>query len=213
MTGSGLMDFLISMILLIATGFIFFLVIDRLAPDPILNKIGKVAVGVVLLIVFLLAIKAVLFGGAAGGHLAPQGFIWFCIGVIVILVVMFIIGAVLDWIAGSMGIGAPIVTIVKYVIFAVALIALLVIADQTLMGGSYTGAFNSFRPRSQLGAPAQFGQYPAYNAAAQLTIGNVPQQLTVGTTPLPEFGLLKCPHGSYLTGNEQDILQCVKEKN
>jgi hypothetical protein len=143
LTGSALMDFLISIILLIATGFIFFLVIDRLAPDPILNKIGKVAVGVVLLIVFLLAIKAVLFGGGAGAALAPAGFIWFCIGVIVILVVMFIIASVLDWLAASMGIGAPIVQIVKYVIFAVALIALLVIADKTLMGGSYTGAFNS----------------------------------------------------------------------
>jgi hypothetical protein len=144
LTGSALMDFLISIILLIATGFIFFLVIDRLAPDSILNKIGKVAVGVVLLIVFLLAIKAVLFGGGgAGAALAPQGFIWFCIGVIVILVVMFIIAAVLDWIAASMGVGAPIVTLVKYVIFALALIALLVIADKTLMGGNYTGAFNS----------------------------------------------------------------------
>lgn len=172
MSGAGLMQFLISIILLIATGFIFFLVIDRLAPDPTLNKIGKIAVGVVLLVVFLLAIQAVLFGGGSGGaKLAPQGFIWFCIGVIVILVVMFIIGAVLDWLAASMGLGAPIVTIVKYVIFAVALIALLVIADQTLMGGGYTGnmGFQPFRGgRSQLEMPRLAMQLHATGAAVDL---------------------------------------------
>lgn len=142
MTGSGLMDFIISIILLLATGFVFFLVIDRLAPDPLLNKIGKIAVGIVLLIVFLLAVKAVLFGGAgAVAHLAPQGFLWFCIGVIVVLVVLFIIEFVLDWLAGQMGAAGGLVQIVKYVIFAIALIALLVVADKTLMGGSYP-AFN-----------------------------------------------------------------------
>jgi len=158
MSGSGLMSFLISMILLIATGFIFFLVID-----PTLNKIGKIAVGVVLLIVFLLAIQSVLFGGGASAHLEPSGFIWFCISVIAILVVMFIIAAVLDWLAANMGLGAPIVAIVKYVIFAVALIALLVAADQTLMGGSYTKSM-PFQlgggHRSQLEMPRFAGYRP-----------------------------------------------------
>jgi len=139
------MDFLISVILLLATGAIFFLVIDRIAPDPMLNKIGKIAVGVVLLIVFLLAIKAVLFGGAGALHLAPSGFIWFCIGVIVILIVLVIIDYILTWIAAQMGAGAPIVEIVKYVIFGVALIALLVVADKTLMGGAYTAAIGITR--------------------------------------------------------------------
>lgn len=149
MTGSGLMDFIISIILLLATGFIFFLVIDRIAPDPLLNKIGKIAVGIVLLIVFLLAVKAVLFGGAAAAHLAPQGFLWFCIGVIVVLVVLFIIEFVLNWVASAMGAGGELVQLVKYVIFAIALIALLVVADRTLMGGSYTNAFD-FKSTGQL---------------------------------------------------------------
>jgi len=134
------MDFLISIILLIATGAVFFLVIDRIAPDATLNKIGKIAVGVVLLVVFLLAVKGVLFGGGGGPHLAPQGFIWFCIGVIVVLIVLLVVEAILNWIGANMGLSEPIITICKYVIFGVALIAILVVADKTLLGGGYTSA-------------------------------------------------------------------------
>jgi hypothetical protein len=147
MRGNALLDFIISIILLLATGAVFFIVIDRMAPDPLLNKIGKIAVGVVLLIVFLLAVKGVLFGGGgAVPHLAPQGFLWFCIGVIVILVVLFIIEFVLTWIAGAMGAEGSLVQLAKYVIFAIALIALLVVADRTLIGGNYSGAFNFNTP-------------------------------------------------------------------
>ncbi len=142
MTGSALFDFLISIILLLAVGFIFFLVVDRIAPEPTLNKIGKIAVGVVLLVVFLFACKSVFFGGGGGLHIDPKGFLYFAIGVIVVLIALFIIQAVLDWIAAQMGMGAPIVEIIKYVIFGVALIALLVLADRTLLGGSITGSFN-----------------------------------------------------------------------
>ena len=149
--GSGLLGFLISVILLIATGAIFFLVIDRMAPDPLLNRIGKIAVGTVLLVVFLLIISAVLFGTGGAVSMSPSGFIWFCIGVIVILVVLFIIDYVLGLIASGMGIGEGLVNVIKFVIFAVALIALLVLADKTLMGGSYTNSL-PFRldHRSQL---------------------------------------------------------------
>lgn len=142
--GSALFDFLIGIILLLATGFVFFLVIDRVSPDPVLNKIGKIAVGVVLLVVFLIAVKSVFFGGGGGAHMDPKGFLYFCIGIIVILVVLYIIDLVLSWIAGQMGVGAPIVTAIKYVIFAVALIAMLVLADRTLLGGGFTGAIGNF---------------------------------------------------------------------
>lgn len=138
MTGSALFDFVISIILLLATGFVFFLIIDRIATDPTLNKIAKIAIGVVLLVVFLFACKAVLFGGAGALRLDPHGFLYFCIGIIVILVVLLIIEAVLNWIAASMGIGGELITMVKYVIFAIALIAMLVLADRTLLGGSYS---------------------------------------------------------------------------
>lgn len=155
MTGSALFDFLIGIILLFATGFIFFLVIDRVTPDATLNKIAKVAVGVILLVVFLIACKAVLFGGGGAMKIDPHGFLYFCIGVIVILAALIIIEWALNWIAGAMGFGGGtepgpggmpggLVGIVRFVIFAVALIAMLVLADRTLLGGSYTNAFGSF---------------------------------------------------------------------
>jgi len=138
MGGAGLMDFLITLIVLFGAGALFFLTIDRVAPDETMKKIGKIAVGVVLLVVFLLAIKAVLFGGAGALSLGGNGIIYFAIGVIVILVVLYLIDLLLNWLAANMGIGAPIVAAVKYVIFAVALIALLVLADRTFFGGSYS---------------------------------------------------------------------------
>lgn len=144
MTGSGLFDFIISIILLLATGFVFFLVIDRIATDATFNKIAKVAVGVVLLIAFLFAIRGVLFGGGSGMHLDPHGFLYFCIGIIVILVVLYIIELVLNWIAGQMGVSGELVNIVKYVVFAIALVAMLVLADKTLLGGGFTGTFGNF---------------------------------------------------------------------
>lgn len=150
MSGSGLFDFLIAIILLLATGFIFFLVIDRVAPDPVLNKIGKVAVGVILLVVFLFAIKGVIFGGGGVAHLDPKGFIYFCIGIIVILVVLFVIDLVLGWIAAQMGAAEPIVTAIKYIIFAIALIGMLVLADRTLLGGGFTNMLGNFGETSRI---------------------------------------------------------------
>lgn len=147
MTGSALFDFMIGIILLLATGFVFFLVIDKIATDATLNKIAKIAVGVVLLVVFLFALKAVFFGGGAGLHIDPHGFLYFCIGVIVILVVLYIIDLVLGWIGGAMGMGGELITVVKYVIFAVALIAMLVLADRTLLGGGFTNSLGSFDTR------------------------------------------------------------------
>ncbi len=140
----GLFDFGVGLLLLLATGFVFFLVIDRIATDATLNKIAKVGVGVVLLVVFIFALRAVLFGGGGGLHLDPHGFLYFCIGVIVILVVLYIVELVLGWIAGAMGVGAPIVEAVRYVIFAVALIAMLVLADKALLGGGFTSALGDF---------------------------------------------------------------------
>lgn len=136
MTGSGLLDFLITIVVLIGVGALFFVAIDRLAPDPFLNKIAKIAIGVVLLVILLIAIKGVLFGG--GAALSGGGIIQFAIGLIVILVILFLVDLALNYI-GSM-IGEPIVNAIRYVVFAVALIALLVLADRALIGGTVQGA-------------------------------------------------------------------------
>lgn len=131
MTGSGLMDFLIAVVGLCLIVGLFFFAIDFMAPDERFKKIAKWAIGGVALLAFLVAIQGVLFG-AGGGRIGvtPQGLIEFAIGLLVIMVVLFIVYYVIDYIAPD-----PFKVPVKYVIGAIALIALLVIAERALFGG------------------------------------------------------------------------------
>lgn len=133
MTGSGLIDFVITLVVLVGVGALFFIAIDKVAPDATLNKIGKIAVGVVLAVVLLLAIKAVLFGG--GAAIAGGNIISFAIGVIVLLVVLYLVDLALSWFGES--INSTIANAIKYLVFAIALIALLVLADRSFFGGRY----------------------------------------------------------------------------
>lgn len=132
MTGSTLMDFLISIIGLCLVVGLIFKALDFIAPDDRFKQIARWAIGGVALIVFLLAVKAVLFGGAGapGMAMTPGGLINFAIGLIVLLVVLYIIYMAVDFLAP-----AEFVTPVKYVIGALALIAMLVLAQQVLFGG------------------------------------------------------------------------------
>jgi len=132
MSGSGLVNFIINLIALLAAGGIFFLAIDKVAPDPFFGKIAKIAIGALLLIAVVLILAAV-FGLGGGAAISPLGVVWFAVAVIVAIVVLFIINLVLDWIATNMG-GGPWVVPVKYVLGAIVLIALLIAAANTLFG-------------------------------------------------------------------------------
>ena len=145
MTGSALLDFVIALVVIVGTGVLFFTVIDKVAPDATMNKVSKVAVGVVLTVVVLLALKALLFGGGGAAILSAGGIIYFAIGVIVLLVVLFLVDLALSYVAAPLG--EPLIGAIKYLIFAIALIALLVLADNALFGGRYVGK--------------HFGQVPA----------------------------------------------------
>lgn len=136
MTGSGLFDFIITLIVLFAAGTMFFLVIDRAAPDATMNKVAKIAVGVVFAVIILLAIKGLLFGGAVAA-LSAGGLITFAIGIIILLVVLYLLDAAIGFIASL--VGETIAGIIKVVVFAIILIALLVLVDKTMMGGKMTG--------------------------------------------------------------------------
>lgn len=138
MTGSGLFDFVITLIVLIAAGVMFFLVIDRAAPDSTMNRVAKIAVGVVFAVLILLMIKGLLFGGAGAAALSAGSLIGFAIGIIIILVVLYILDIAIGFIASL--IGEQLAQIVKVVVFAIILIALLVLVDKTMMGGKVTGA-------------------------------------------------------------------------
>lgn len=128
MTGSALFDFLIAVIALVAIVTLIFYAMDKIAPDETFKKIARVAVGVVALIAFLVACKNVFFGG--GGTLSTGGvqLIEFAIGLIVLLVVWYIVSIVIDF----FGFWA---TELKYVLGAVVLIVLLVLAERALFGG------------------------------------------------------------------------------
>jgi hypothetical protein len=132
MSGSGLVQFLVNIIALLAAGGIFFISIDKVAPDPFFAKVGKIAIGALLLIALVITIAAV-FGLASGVTVSPLGIVWFAIAVIIAVVILYIINLVIDWIGGQRGSG-PWVTPVKYVLGAIVLIGLLVAAANLLFG-------------------------------------------------------------------------------
>jgi hypothetical protein len=103
-----------------------------------MNRVAKIAVGTVFAVVIILAIKDLLFGGGVAA-LSVGGIISFAIGIIVILVVLYLLDMLISFIATL--IGAPLANVVKVIVFAIILIALLVLVDKTLMGGQYTGQF------------------------------------------------------------------------
>ena len=132
MSGSGLVQFLISIVALLAAGGIFFLAIDKVAPDDFFARIAKIAIGALLLIALIVTVAAV-FGLATGVTVSPLGVVWFAVAVIVAVAILYIINLVIDWIAVNMG-GGPWVTPVKYILGVIVLVGLLLAAANTLFG-------------------------------------------------------------------------------
>jgi hypothetical protein len=151
MNGSGLLSFLITLIVLFAIGFIFFLAIDRVVKDAFLAKIAKVVIGCLILIAFIIAIAGVL-GLGGGVSASPGAIITFAVGVLVLIVVLYLVELFLGWLAANMGIGAPIVDAIRFVITVVALIALILVAGSALIGGGSAGNYFSFRGLERHGA-------------------------------------------------------------
>lgn len=128
MTGSALFDFLIALVVLGGAVLLFMIAIDNLAPNAQFSKIAKIAVGVAALVALLFAIKGVFFGG--GLVASPIGVIYFAIGIIVVLVVMYLVKLIVDYFVPDQY-AEPIL----FVIGAIALIALLGLAATTLFSG------------------------------------------------------------------------------
>jgi hypothetical protein len=134
MNGSSLLGFIVTLIVLFAVGAIFFLTIDAVAKNPLLAKIAKIVIGCLILIAFVLAVAGVLgFGG--GVSATPGSIVVFAVAVLVLIVVLYLVELFLGWLAANMGIGAPIVEAIRFVITAVALIALILVAGTALIGG------------------------------------------------------------------------------
>jgi hypothetical protein len=149
MSGSGLVQFVINLIALLAAGGIFFLTIDRVAPDAFFARIAKIAIGALLLIALVMVIAAV-FGLAAGAAVSPLGVVYFAIAVIIAIAVLYIVNLIIDWIAANMG-GGPWVTPVKYLLGVIVLVALLLAAANLMFGA---GPFRVGAVRSAIAALA-----------------------------------------------------------
>jgi hypothetical protein len=132
MSGAGLVQFLVNIIALLAAGAIFFVSIDKVAPDAFFAKVAKIAVGALLLIALIVTVAAV-FGLASGVTVSPLGVVFFAVAVIVAIVVLYIINLVIDWIGTQMGDGVWVVP-VRYVLGAIVLIGLLIAAANMLFG-------------------------------------------------------------------------------
>ena len=128
MTGSALFDFLIACVVLAGAVYLFFYAIEGMSPNELFTKIARVAVGVAALVAFLFAVKAVLFGGT-GLTVSPVGIIYFAIGIIVVLVVLYVVKLMV----GKL-LPAEFAEPVLFIVGAICLIALLVLAGNVLFG-------------------------------------------------------------------------------
>jgi hypothetical protein len=152
MSGGALVNFLVVILELIAIVAILYAAAPRLAPDPTLLQIAKIAIGVGALIVFILAVASVLGFGGQMLVLTPWSMFYVAIAVIVVIVVVFIINWVIDFFQVPFGDG------VKFVVGAIALIAILVAVGTALTGGGLPGGSN-FLKRGAI-------EQPVYRLAA-----------------------------------------------
>lgn len=132
MSGSGLMQFLIVTIGLCGIYAIFHIGIDFIpSMDERLKKIGRVVIGVVLCIAFLMAVSAVLFGGGGMSSITPLGIIQFAIGMLVLLAVLYVI----TWAISYFGADVPFKEPILFIVGVIGLIAILLLAGAVLFGG------------------------------------------------------------------------------
>jgi hypothetical protein len=131
---AGLLSFLINVVGLgIVVGLIF-LALDLpviVIGDPI-KKIAKYAVGGAAILAFLVYVAGLL--GSGRGTLlnvTPAAIIEFGISFIVLIVLLYIVKVVIEWASP-----APKLTeIINFVVGAVAIIVILVLAERALFGG------------------------------------------------------------------------------
>jgi hypothetical protein len=136
----GVFNFFIMLIELIVIGALIFAAVDFIATDERFKKIAKIAVGGVLVVLFLFAVKAVFSGGGGGMNLTPLGFIYFAVGVILVLIVWYVIDALLGYVVSHWAqFLAPAIDIIRFVIAGLMLVVILLIAANVLFGANVFG--------------------------------------------------------------------------
>jgi hypothetical protein len=138
---SGVFNFFIILVELCVIGALIFAALDFIGTDERFKKIARIAVGGVLVVLFLFAVKAVFSGGGGGMNLTPIGFLMFAIGVILVLIVWYVI----DWAIGALATTwlpflAPVLAVIRFVLAGLMLVVILLIAANVLFGVSVGGA-------------------------------------------------------------------------
>lgn len=137
---SGVFNFFIAFVELAVIGALIFAAIEFISTDARFKKIAKIAVGGALVVMLMFAAKAV-FAGGGGMNLTPAAFISFAVGVILTLVVWYVIDALLGWVAANWFPPlAGALVIVRFVIGAIVLVVILLIAANLLFGANVGGA-------------------------------------------------------------------------
>ena len=138
---SAVFNFFIILVELCVIGALIFAALDFIATDERFKRIAKIAVGGVLVVLFMFAVKAVFSGGEGGMNMTPLGFLYFAVGVILVLLVWYVIDAVLGWIAATWApFLAPALGIIRFVLAGLMLVVILLIAANVLFGASLGGA-------------------------------------------------------------------------
>jgi hypothetical protein len=157
MSGAGLWAFLVNIIgIAIVVGLIFAAMEFRPLPEPF-RKFARLAVGGAAALLVLVAIGAVLFGGAAAGQIKVTviGIFEFAIGVIVLYAVLWLVDQILDYFA------VPMADKIKFLLSVIALIVILTLAAAALTSGGLgfinTGGRGglSFLPAQQQPSPVR----------------------------------------------------------
>ncbi len=150
---SGVFNFFIILIELCVIGAMIFTAMDFIGTDERFKKIAKIAVGGVLVVLFLFAVRDVFGGGGAGGmNLTPGGFLMFAVAVILTLILWYVIDALLGWVAANWApFLAPALDIIRFVLAGLMLVVILVAAANILLGVSLNGG-GSFLGNQRHGA-------------------------------------------------------------
>jgi hypothetical protein len=136
----GVFNFFIILVEIFIIGGMIWLAIDFIGTDDRFKRIAKFAVGGVLLILFLFAVRDVFGGGGGSGmNLTPVGFLYFAIGVILTLIVWFVIDYVIGVLANWWTPLSAVLPLVRFVLAGLMLVVILLIAANVLFGTSVMG--------------------------------------------------------------------------
>lgn len=142
MNGPGLFAFFASIVGLCGVYSIFYYAIESplIAMDGLLKTIGRIAVGVVVAMAIIFAFSALFFGGGAAVGVTPWGVIHFAVAVIILVIAL----AVFTFLLGFLfpGLKPDVRSMVLFIIGAVALIVILLVAADALFGGQLGWGLN-----------------------------------------------------------------------